>query len=238
LSIQSDQIFIMKRILFFCMMIWNLLFGSQAQAQDWANREYYAQANIELQSRGADPKRVVLMGNSITEFWMETHPQFFADHNLVGRGISGQVSSQMLARFRQDVLNLQPRVVVINCGTNDIAENNGPYDEEITIDNILSMAELGLHNGITVVLSSVLPTDHFIWNPSVKDVPAKVVSLNRRIVDLAQRLSLPYIDYYSVMVVPGTGAINPAFSDDGVHPNPTGYDVMEKQLIETLEKLH
>ena len=228
----------MKRILFYCLMIWNLLFGKHAQAQDWANRAYYAKTNAELLSQGHDRQRVVLMGNSITEFWMETHPQFFADNHLVGRGISGQVSSQMLARFRQDVLNLEPRVVVINSGTNDIAENNGPYDEEITIDNILSMAELGLHNGITVVLSSVLPTDHFIWNPSVKDVAAKVVSLNRRIMDMAQKLSLPYIDYYTVMVVPGSGAMNPAYSDDGVHPNPTGYDVMEAKLLETLGKLH
>ena len=228
----------MKRILFYCLMIWNLLFGKHAQAQDWANRAYYAKTNAELLSQGPDRQRVVLMGNSITEFWMETHPQFFADNHLVGRGISGQVSSQMLARFRQDVLNLEPRVVVINSGTNDIAENNGPYDEEITIDNILSMAELGLHNGITVVLSSVLPTDHFIWNPSVKDVAAKVVSLNRRIMDMAQKLSLPYIDYYTVMVVPGSGAMNPAYSDDGVHPNPTGYDVMEAKLLETLGKLH
>ena len=228
----------MKRILFFCMMIWNLIFGSHADAQDWANRAYYAKANLELQSRGTDPKRVVLMGNSITEFWMETHPQFFAEHNLVGRGISGQVSSQMLARFRQDVLNLNPRVVVINCGTNDIAENNGPYDEDITLDNILSMAELGLHNGITVVLTSVLPTDHFEWNPAIKDAPAKVRSLSQRIMDLAQQLSLPYIDYYSVMVVPSSGAMNPIYSPDGVHPNPQGYQVMEEKLLEMLEKLN
>ena len=220
------------------MMIWNLIFGSHADAQDWANRAYYAKANLELQSRGTDPKRVVLMGNSITEFWMETHPQFFAEHNLVGRGISGQVSSQMLARFRQDVLNLNPRVVVINCGTNDIAENNGPYDEDITLDNILSMAELGLHNGITVVLTSVLPTDHFEWNPAIKDAPAKVRSLSQRIMDLAQQLSLPYIDYYSVMVVPSSGAMNPIYSPDGVHPNPQGYQVMEEKLLEMLEKLN
>ena len=220
------------------MMIWNLLFGSHAQAQDWANRAYYAKANIELQSHGADPKRVVLMGNSITEFWMETHPQFFAEHNLVGRGISGQVSSQMLARFRQDVLNLKPRAVVINCGTNDIAENNGPYDEDITMDNILSMAELGLHNGISVVLTSVLPTDHFVWNPAIKDAPAKVRSLNQRIIDLAQRLSLPYVDYYSLMVMPDSGAMNPTYSPDGVHPNALGYSVMEERLLYILDKLH
>ena len=228
----------MKRILLFSMMIWNILFGKEAQAQDWANKSYYAKANIELQKKGTDPQRIVLMGNSITELWMDTHPQFFDDNHLVGRGISGQVSSQMLARFRQDVLNLNPRVVVINCGTNDIAENNGPYDEDITMDNILSMAELGLHNGITVVLTSVLPTDHYEWNPAIKDASAKVISLNQRIISLAQQLSLPYIDYYSVMVVPGSGAMNPKYSPDGIHPNALGYDVMEEKLLETLEKLH
>lgn len=225
----------MKRILLLTMMMWNLLFGHDAQAQDWANKSYYSRANEELARRGDDPQRVVLMGNSITEFWMELHPQFFQGNDLVGRGISGQVSSQMLARFRQDVLNLHPLAVVINCGTNDIAENNGPYDEDITMDNILSMTELARHNGIIVVLTSVLPCNHFIWNPSVHDASAKIQSLNERIRSLATRLSLPYVDYYSDMVVADSGAINPAYSDDGVHPNATGYTVMEKRLLDALE---
>jgi lysophospholipase L1-like esterase len=153
----------------------------------------------------------------------------------VGRGIGGQVSSQMLARFRQDVINLNPRAVVINCGTNDIAENNGPYDEDITMDNIVSMAELAIYNGITVVLTSVLPCDSFCWNTSVKDAPAKIQSLNARIIGLAEALSVPYVDYYNLMVIEDTGAMNPAYSDDGVHPNPYGYQVMERLLVEKLK---
>jgi len=231
------QTIVMKRILICAIMIWNMLFGHHAQAQDWANKARYAKANMELLSHEADPQRVVLLGNSITEGWKDTHPQFFTINHLVGRGISGQVSSQMLARFRQDVINLSPRIVVINCGTNDIAENNGPYDEDITIDNILSMVELALHNDITVVLTSVLPTDHFVWNPSVRDIEAKVESLNARIIQLAARFSLPYIDYYSTMVATGSKGINPAYSPDGVHPNATGYTVMEKLLLETLSRL-
>ena len=219
------------------MLLWNILGGQDAMAQDWAGKNRYHQANLELMSREADPQRVVLMGNSITEFWMDTHPQFFADNHLVGRGIGGQESYEMLARFRQDVLALSPRAVVINCGTNDIAENFCPYDEDITMDNIKSMTELALHNGITVILSSVLPCDHFIWNRSVRNVPQKIRSLNARIMQLAEQLSLPYIDYYNAMVYNEGGAINPAYSDDGVHPNSLGYSVMEPLLLDQVKKI-
>ncbi len=227
----------MKRTLLIVMLLWNILGGQDAMAQDWAGKTRYHQANLELMSREADPQRVVLMGNSITEFWMETHPQFFADNHLVGRGIGGQESYEMLARFRQDVLALSPRAVVINCGTNDIAENFCPYDEDITMDNIKSMTELALHNGITVILSSVLPCDHFIWNRSVRNVPQKIRSLNTRIMELAEQLSLPYIDYYNAMVYNEGGAINPAYSEDGVHPNSLGYSVMEPLLLDQVKKI-
>ena len=225
----------MKRFAIIAMMFWNLLFGQEAVAQDWADKAHYAKANAELIANGTDAQRVVMMGNSITEFWYDVHPDFFSANHLVGRGISGQVSSQMLARFRQDVINLSPRAVVINCGTNDIAENNGPYDEDITMDNIVSMAELAIYNGITVVLTSVLPCNSFCWNTSVKDVSDKIQSLNARIVGLAETLSVPYIDYYNLMVIEDSGAMNPAFTDDGVHPNPYGYNVMERLLAEKLK---
>ena len=227
----------MKRTLLIVMLLWNILGGQDAMAQDWAGKNRYHQSNLELMSREADPQRVVLMGNSITEFWMETHPQFFADNHLVGRGIGGQESYEMLARFRQDVLALSPRAVVINCGTNDIAENFCPYDEDITMDNIKSMTELAMHNGITVILSSVLPCDHFIWNRSVRNVPQKIRSLNARIMELAEQLSLPYIDYYNAMVYNEGGAINPAYSEDGVHPNSLGYSVMEPLLLDQVKKI-
>lgn len=224
----------MKRTLFIVMLLWNILGGHDAAAQDWAGKAHYRQANIELLQNGYDPQRVVLMGNSITEYWMEINPQFFADHHLVGRGISGQESYQMLTRFRQDVIALSPRAVIINCGTNDIAENFCPYDEDITMDNIESMTELALHNGIAVILSSVLPCSHFVWNRSVTDVPHKIQSLNARIRRLAEERSLPYIDYYSAMVYNEAGSINPGYSNDGVHPNAKGYAVMEALLLEKL----
>lgn len=225
----------MKRFLLIAIMMWSFLFGRAAEPIDWANKAHYAIANNELLSMEPDPMRVVLMGNSITEFWVETHPDFFGQNNLVGRGISGQVSSQMLARFRQDVINLNPRIVVINCGTNDIAENNGPYDEDITMDNIKSMTELAMAHGIQVMLSSVLPCDQFCWNLSVKNVVSKISHLNRLIAEYAASLNLPYIDYYSKMATPD-GALRSDCTEDGVHPNATGYYVMEQTLIEMLEK--
>ena len=227
----------MKRILTFAIMFWNLLFGNAAQPVDWANRDRYAQENLMLREAPEDTLRVVLMGNSITEFWFELHPGFFKSHHLVGRGISGQVSSQMLARFRQDVLSLNPRIVVINGGTNDIAENNGPYDEDITMDNIQSMTELALAHNIEVVLSSVLPCDEFCWNPSVKDVTEKIKHLNQRIMEYATSMPhVHYLDYFPSMTLDGK-AMNKSYTEDGVHPNSLGYDAMEIKLLEMLDKL-
>ena len=227
----------MKRILIAVIMFWNLLFGCTAQPEDWANKNRYAQDNVNLRAAGPDSLRVVLMGNSITEFWFDMHPGFFTTHHLVGRGISGQVSSQMLARFRQDVLSLTPRIVVINGGTNDIAENNGPYDEDITMDNIQSMAELALAHNIEVVLTSILPCDKFCWNPSVKDVPAKIKHLNQRIIEYASSMPhVHYLDYFPSMTLDGT-TMNKDYTDDGVHPNSQGYYVMEERLTEALARL-
>jgi lysophospholipase L1-like esterase len=225
----------MKRILFIIMIFWNLFSGHCAEHVDWANKARYFQSNQEL-AQLDDTSRVVLMGNSITEFWEETHPEFFTGNHLVCRGIGGQVSSQMLARFRQDVINLKPRAVVINCGTNDIAENNGPYDEDITMDNIMSMTELAQAHGIIVVLSSVLPTDSFIWNTGVKDVGGKIDRLNRRIIGYCTSRHIPYIDYHTPMRGSGA-AMKSAFTDDGVHPNADGYLVMEAKLLEMLKNL-
>ena len=229
---------VMKRLLLLGMMIWNMIFGHAADPVDWANKAYYSQANRELMTRDNNPLRIVMMGNSITEFWADTHPQFFTANHLVGRGISGQVSSQMLARFRQDVLNLNPHIVVINCGTNDIAENNGPYDEDITMDNIISMTELALAHNIEVVLSSVLPCDKFCWNAAITDAPEKIEHLNKRIMGyVSLNPQVHYLDYFSSMTNDGYSII-PSFTDDGVHPNARGYDMMEVKLLEILKILN
>ena len=229
----------MKRFFLVFMAFWNLLFGNAVEPVDWANKARYERDNRELMNMAADDGRVVMMGNSITEFWFETHPDFFTDNHLVGRGISGQVSSQMLARFRQDVINLKPRIVVINCGTNDIAENNGPYDEDITMDNIQSMTELALSHDIEVLLTSVLPCDMFCWNTSVQDVVGKIKRLNIRIEHYATTHSerVHYLDYFPAMTLDGK-SMNKNFTDDGVHPNSKGYDMMELELKEMLTQLN
>ncbi|MBR3102104.1 MAG: hypothetical protein IKH19_10190 [Muribaculaceae bacterium] len=206
-------------------------------AQDWANTSRYAHQNDSLAQIPNTGHRVVLMGNSITDDWVDFHPQFFTENQLIGRGVSGQTSSQMVARFRLDVLNLRPSVVVINAGTNDIAENTGPYNEELTMSNIVSMVELARLHRIQVVLTSVLPSDGFVWNTSITDAPAKIASLNERISRYAQDHAIPYVDYYKQMVVPATGALIAEFTYDGVHPTGAGYEVMEALLLPVVTQL-
>ena len=142
--------------------------AAHAVKDDWAQLGRYVYQNAQL-TKAPD---VVFMGNSITDCWADSVPEFFADNNYAGRGISGQVSSQMLVRFRQDVINLKPKAVVILTGTNDIAENNGSMSNEGIMNNIISMCELAKANGITPILCSLLPCDHFYWMKNMNIYPA------------------------------------------------------------------
>ena len=206
-------------------------------AQDWAGRQKFAAANDALTAPAEGEPRVVLMGDSITEIWPDRHPVFFAETGYIGRGISGQVSAQMLVRFRQDVIDLHPAVAVINAGTNDVAENQGPYDEDFTLGNIISMTELAQANGIAVVLTSVLPAAGFRWRPAITDAADKIAALNARIRAYAAEQGIPYVDYYSALVVDDSSrALNPAYSNDGVHPVAAGYEVMEPLLLEAVAR--
>ena len=206
-----------------------------AAAQDWAKLGKFAAANAALGAPAEGQPRVVLMGDSITEIWPENRPAFFEGTGYVGRGISGQVSAQMLVRFRQDVIDLNPAAVVINAGTNDVAENQGPFDEDFTFGNIVSMAELAQANGIAVVLTSVLPAAAFRWRPAITDAADKIAALNARIKAYAAEKGIPYVDYYSSMVVDDPSrALNPAYSNDGVHPVSAGFAVMEPLVVEAV----
>lgn len=197
----------------------------------------FAQSNMELNMQRNDGKRVVLMGNSITEHWVEKRPQFFADNALIGRGISGQTSQEMLVRFRPDVINLHPKIVVICAGTNDVAENSGPYREDNTVGNIESMIILAKQAKIKVVLASVLPCKGFYWRTEISDAPDKIISLNKRLQTLAKHYKLTYLDYYSSMLASDAQSLDPAYSHDGVHPNDNGYAVMEQLLLPVIKKL-
>lgn len=206
-----------------------------AGAKDWANLSRYSDENRIVSQLPLQERKVVMMGNSITKMWAETDTAFFVSNGFVSRGISGQVTAQMLLRFRQDVIDLHPRIVVISGGTNDIAGNDGEYDEDTTFGNIVSMVELAEANGIVPVISSVLPVEEYPWNKSVNGVPEKVASLNRRLQDYAKNKGLAYIDYYNAMRQ-GTALI-PEYTFDGVHPTAEGYSVMESILLPALWSL-
>lgn len=194
----------------------------------------YAAANQRLPSLTAARPRVVLMGNSITDSWPRTDSVFFqrGPYELVGRGIGGQTSPQMLVRFRQDVLDLHPAVVVILAGTNDVAQNTGPYDPQATLNNIQSMAQLAQANGVRVVLASVLPAAEMGWRKGLEPAP-KIVALNQQIKALAARQHCTYLDYHTALADVHQG-LPATLSPDGVHPNLACYRLMEPLLLQAV----
>jgi lysophospholipase L1-like esterase len=203
---------------------------------DWAYLERYRGANAQLAPPAAGETRVVFYGNSITEGWAPLFPTQFPGKRYIGRGISGQTTPQMLVRFRQDVIALQPKVVVILAGTNDIAGNTGPSSIEMIEDNLASMAELGRANGIRVVLSSVLPVFDYPWRPGLEPAP-KIVALNNWIRAYAASHGAVYLDYFTALADERQG-MKAGLADDGVHPNQAGYRIMaplaERAIAEAL----
>lgn len=208
----------------------------QAQHPDFGNTGRYAKANKALPAPTKGEKRVILFGNSITEGWVNLHPEFFKRTGFIGRGISGQTSYQFLLRFREDVVKLNPKLVVINAGTNDIAENVCDYNEELTLGNIISMVEIAKAHKIKVILTSVLPAANFSWRPKIKDAPQKIASLNRRIEAYAKANKIPYVDYFPVMADDDGISLKAAYAKDSVHPNTEGYKAMESVIEPAIKK--
>ncbi|NLD24485.1 MAG: acylhydrolase [Bacteroidales bacterium] len=197
-----------------------------AEAQDWANLERFREANEKLAPSLECDDRVVFMGNSITQGWIDQLPEFFApEKHYINRGISGQTTPQMLLRFRQDVINLRPKVVVILAGTNDIAGNTGPSTLEMIEDNIRSMTELAQANGIQVVLCSIVPAYDYPWRSGLEPAP-KIMELNNRIKKYASTRGAVYCDYFTAMADDRNG-LPAELSGDGVHPNKAGYAIMQ-----------
>lgn len=206
-----------------------------AEYPAWLHLGKYAASNKELQSAPNNGDRVIFMGNSITECWYLRHKQFFDENpNFICRGIGGETTCQFLNRFREDVINNRPALVILNGGTNDIAENTGTYNADFTFGNIVSMAELAKANGIKVVLTSVLPVEYYSWNYAITDAPDKIKALNARIRQYAKENGITYVDYYTSMVV-DKDALNPAYTDDGVHPIAAGYEVMESIIVPVIK---
>ncbi|HET7188876.1 MAG TPA: SGNH/GDSL hydrolase family protein [Gemmatimonadaceae bacterium] len=191
---------------------------------DWPQLGRYRDDNARLAPPAAGEDRVVFYGNSITEGWAPRFATQFPGKPYIGRGISGQTTPQMLVRFRQDVVALKPKVVVILAGTNDIAGNTGPSTIEMIEDNLASMTEIARANGIRVVLSSVLPVYDYPWKPGLQPAP-KIVALNAWMKRYAESVGETYLDYHSAMKDARDG-LPPALATDGVHPTEAGYRMM------------
>ncbi len=200
---------------------------------DWPNLNKYREDNERLAEINNKGDRIVLIGDSITEGWSNFDPEFFIRNNLINRGISGQTSPQMLIRFKQDAIHLNPKLIVINAGTNDIAANTGPSSPEMIIDNITSMAEIAMKHSINVALSTILPVEKYEWNKNVDDAPERISKVNLALKDYCRSNNLIFINYYSSMVNDRKG-LKSQYGNDGVHPTKEGYDVMAFVLKNTI----
>ncbi|MEN8798442.1 MAG: SGNH/GDSL hydrolase family protein [Flavobacteriaceae bacterium] len=205
-------------------LIASIVYNSDTFAQDWAALGHYAKANEQLQLPAAGEDRVVFMGNSITIGWLAHYPEFFENKPYVNRGIGGQTTPQMLLRFRQDVVALKPKVVVLLAGTNDIAGNTGPSTIGMIMDNIKGMIEIARANNIKVVLASVLPAADYPWKPGCEP-HLKIPELNKLLSEYAEENNLVYLDYFSAMKDNQNG-MKKELAYDGVHPNLEGYRTM------------
>ena len=220
----------MKKIVLLSLTLFSVAALRADGPVDWAQYGRY-----ELQNAVLDrPVEVVFMGNSITDGWIRVDPDFFERNGFLDRGISGQTTVQMLARFRSDVIDLKPQGVVILAGINDIARNNGPIELENVFGNIVSMCELAKFNGIRVVLCSVLPCDRFSWRPEIKPAAA-VAELNTMLRQYAAEHKIPYVDYHAAFDN-GSGGLDARFSQDGCHPTLYGYTLMEPMVVEGINK--
>lgn len=206
----------------------------EVSAQDWANLQRFSNENDSLLQLPSPSTRVVFMGNSITEGWIKSHPQFFNENSYLDRGISGQTTPQMLLRFKQDVVNLHPKAVVILGGTNDIAGNTGPSTLQMVLDNISSMAEVAKANGIIPILCSVLPAYDYPWKHGMEP-NIKIPELNKMLKSYAEKNNILYVDYFNAMAEPNN-AMKPEYTYDGVHCTSDGYDVMESLIVPAINK--
>lgn len=221
--------------LLFALILFTLCISQVSLAQDWPNLGRYRAADEQVGPPAPNVDRVVFMGDSITDIWIDLDPSFFKQHPYLDRGISGQTTPQMLIRFRQDVIQLDPKVVVILAGTNDIAGNTGPSTLKMVEDNLASMTQLAEANHIKVVLCSVLPASKYPWRPSVQLVAQKIETLNKWIKKYAHDQNEIYLNYYPHLVNDQGGMLS-KYSKDGVHPNLAGFRVMEPLAVEAINK--
>ena len=209
---------------------------TQTNNEDWPNLAYYHNKNISLGLPIENEKRIVFMGDSITEEWSHLYPSFFSNRSYINRGIGGQTTPQMLLRFKPDTIDLHPHIIVLLAGINDVAGNTGPSTVKMITDNIFSMAELAMNKDVKIILSSILPANAFPWNDAIENVSSTIISINSLIKDYALSNGIVYLDYYSSMVDENEG-LNSDYTEDGVHPNKEGYKVMSGLAEKTISQI-
>ncbi|SDF17825.1 SGNH/GDSL hydrolase family protein [Cellulophaga baltica] len=204
--------------------------------QDWPNLKRFAVDNELLPAASPLEDRVVFMGDSITQGWIDYgNPNLFKENTFINRGINGQTTPQMLLRFRQDVINLKPKAVVLLAGINDIAGNTGPSTLKMIQNNFVSMVELAHANQIKVIISSILPANKFAWKPGINPADS-VIEMNTFLKAYATANDCYYLDYYAALVDDKKGMID-IYSEDGVHPTIAGYEVMTPLVLEAINEV-
>ena len=201
---------------------------------DWADLHHYAAKNAALPAPARGDKRVVFLGSSIFERWPVLMPEFFENKNYVDRGVSGQIAPQLLIRFRQDVIDLKPKAVIILAGSNDIAANRGHITMESIMDNIKSMAELAKRHHIKAILCAYLPVFEYPWRKGIEPA-GKIITLNKLIEAYAKEKHLVLLDYFTPLADSRNGQ-KPELTLDGVHPNAAGYKIMAEVTEAAIKK--
>lgn len=220
----------MKRILLLLLLTMSL-FG---YSQDWFRFNEYKADNERIMASKEYPE-VVFMGNSITENWACFHPEFFKDNNYCGRGIGGQTSAQMLVRFQSDVIDLHPKAVVIMAGTNDVALNDLWVAPEQVLNNVKAMCTLARAHDIIPIISSIPPCKAFVWRPVVKDAAQTIVGINKELKAYAEANQIVYVDYHAALADETMG-FPKNLSNDGCHPNPDTYYLMEGLVMRAIKE--
>lgn len=223
----------MKRIISFFLVSAALLCAtaavSSAQDHDWAGFGRYVKANADVKKA----PRAVFYGDSITDGWGRHHDDFFKSNKCVARGISGQTTSEMLVRMRQDVISLHPKYMILLAGINDIARNNGAISVENAIGNIISMCELCKANKIKPILCALFPVNAIPWRSEVEDTAEQVAKFNGMLRAYASANKIQFVDYFPLECYIG-GRLDPKYSGDGIHPTPDGYEYMQQVIVNYL----
>ena len=222
----------MKKTVFIILFLTMTFLGFSQD--DWFGFNRFSADNERITKSGEFPE-VVFMGNSITEYWAYYHPDFFSEHNYCGRGIGGQTSAQMLVRFTADVIDLHPKAVVIMAGTNDVAHNDYWVEPDKVVENVMAMCLLARANGIVPIISSIPPCTGFVWRPEIANAGQTIVDINKSLKAYAETNGIVYVDYHAALADEQNG-FPKKLSDDGCHPNPDTYFIMEELVLRAISE--